>query len=32
MSHINVEIKAKCANAEKIKKILMDSNADFKGF
>lgn len=32
MSHINVEIKAKCANAEKIKKILKDSNADFKGF
>ena len=31
MSHLNVEIKAKCANHENIRKVLKMSDADFKG-
>jgi len=31
MVHINIEIKAKCSNAEKIREILKSKNADFKG-
>ena len=31
MSHINIEIKAKSANQEYIRKILKSQNADFKG-
>lgn len=29
--HINIEIKARCANPEKIKQLLVAKNADFKG-
>lgn len=31
MEHINIEIKAKCADQEKIRDILKSHNADFKG-
>jgi len=31
MSHINIEIKARCHNQDKIRKILKSENADFKG-
>ena len=31
MKQINIEIKAKCKYAEKIRKILFSKNADFKG-
>jgi len=31
MEHINVEIKARCYDAKKIKEILNEHNADFKG-
>lgn len=31
MAHINVEIKAKCKDPEKIRKILKEKNADFRG-
>lgn len=31
MKHINIEIKAKSDNNEKIRKILKEKNADFKG-
>lgn len=31
MSHINIEIKARCSNPEKIREILKSKNADFKG-
>lgn len=31
MSHINIEIKARCENQDKIRKILKSRNADFKG-
>lgn len=31
MKHINIEIKAKCADCEKIRSILKLHNADFKG-
>ena len=31
MSFLNVEIKARCANAEKIRNYLRANNADFKG-
>ena len=31
MSHINIEIKARCANHEKIREILKNKLADFKG-
>lgn len=31
MPHLNVEIKAHCANHEKIRKILNSKGADFKG-
>jgi len=31
MGHVNVEIKARCINQEKIRKILKQHNADFKG-
>lgn len=29
--HLNIEIKSKCANPEKIREILLQKNADFKG-
>jgi predicted adenylyl cyclase CyaB len=31
MSHLNIEIKAYCNDQEKIRKILKERNADFKG-
>src|SRR3989344_8701598 len=31
MSHINVEIKARCGDQEKIRKILRERDANFKG-
>ena len=31
MAHINIEFKARCNNPEKIKKILISRNADYKG-
>jgi len=31
MSHINIEIKARCTNHEKIRAILTSLNADYKG-
>lgn len=31
MAHLNVEIKAKCTHAEKIRNYLHDNNAEFKG-
>lgn len=31
MSHINIEIKARCTNQEEIREILKSHNADFKG-
>jgi predicted adenylyl cyclase CyaB len=31
MEHINIEIKARCANQDKIREILKSHNADFKG-
>ena len=31
MGHINIEIKAKCSNQDKIREILKLRNADFKG-
>lgn len=31
MKHLNIEIKAKCNNHEKIRAILKSRNADFKG-
>ena len=31
MPHINIEIKARCKNPGRIKKILKSQNADFKG-
>lgn len=31
MVHINIEFKARCKDPEKIKKILMSRNADYKG-
>lgn len=31
MPHLNIEIKARCANHEKIREILKSKNADFKG-
>lgn len=31
MPHINIEIKAKCENQEKVRDILKSHNADFKG-
>jgi len=31
MPHLNIEIKARCTNQEKIRKILNSGNADFKG-
>ncbi len=31
MAHINIEIKARCCNVDKIREILKQNNADFKG-
>jgi predicted adenylyl cyclase CyaB len=31
MGHINIEIKAKCANQEKLREILKSQSANFKG-
>lgn len=31
MKHFNVELKAKCDNQEKLRNILKEKNADFKG-
>ena len=31
MGYLNVEIKAGCSNTERIRKYLLDNNADFKG-
>lgn len=31
MSHINIEIKAKCSNSEKVREVLNAQKADFKG-
>ncbi len=31
MAHLNIEIKAKCSDQEKIRSILKSHNADFKG-
>lgn len=31
MSHINIEIKAKCSNPDNVREILKSCNADFKG-
>lgn len=31
MAHVNIEIKARCSNPERIRQILEDSNAEFKG-
>ncbi len=31
MGHVNIEIKARCNNHEKIREILHSNNADFKG-
>ena len=31
MGHVNIEIKARCANPEKIRDILRERNADFRG-
>lgn len=31
MKHINIEIKAKCSNHERIRELLASRNADFKG-
>jgi len=31
MKHLNIEIKAKCADADAIRQILQDRQADFKG-
>jgi adenylate cyclase, class 2 len=31
MTHLNVEIKARCGNQDKIRNILQKLNADFKG-
>ena len=31
MTHINIEFKAKCANPERIRKLLLAENAVFKG-
>lgn len=31
MGHINIEIKARCNNQDKIREILKSKNADFKG-
>jgi adenylate cyclase, class 2 len=31
MGHVNIEIKAKCSNQEKIREILKSKKADFKG-
>ncbi len=31
MKHLNVEIKARCENPEKVRKILTDLHADFRG-
>lgn len=31
MSHINIEIKARCFNQDRIREILKNENADFKG-
>jgi adenylate cyclase, class 2 len=31
MTHLNVEIKARCGNQNKIRNILQKLNADFKG-
>ena len=31
MGHINIEIKAKCTDQEKVREILKSHNAEFKG-
>ena len=31
MAHVNIEIKAKCDNPERIRQLLEDSSAEFKG-
>jgi adenylate cyclase, class 2 len=31
MKHLNIEIKAKCSNLEKIRTILLNKKSDFKG-
>jgi adenylate cyclase, class 2 len=31
MNHVNIEIKAKCSNQDKIREILKSKKADFKG-
>jgi len=31
MGHVNIEIKARCANPDKIRDILRERNADFRG-
>jgi len=31
MTHLNIEIKARCPSAEKIRRILVEKNADFRG-
>ena len=31
MNHLNIEIKARCSDAKKIRKILTKHNADFRG-
>jgi len=31
MKHLNIEIKAKCNDQEKIRSVLKSRNADFKG-
>jgi adenylate cyclase class 2 len=31
MGHLNIEIKARCANQQEIREILIDKSADFKG-
>lgn len=31
MGHVNIEIKARCKNSDKVRKILISKKADFKG-
>ena len=31
MSHINIEIKARCANPQRIRELLLDRKAEFRG-
>jgi adenylate cyclase, class 2 len=31
MAYLNVEIKARCSNAERVRNYLLNNNADFKG-